>query len=105
MSKVIDITEKLSYEENPRLTIKGEEIEVNADAETVLTILGMMNEEKGMDYAQIPGILKKLFTAEGRKKLNSLHLKLKDYMVVINEAIDLITDTGEEGSGEDPTTT
>ena len=35
MSKVIDITEKLSYEENPRLTIKGEEIEVNADAETV----------------------------------------------------------------------
>lgn len=107
MGKVIDITEKLSFEENPRLSIKGAEIEVNADAETVLTILGQMNEENGLSYAQVPNLLKKLFTADGRKKLSALHLSLNDYMVVINAAVNLITDTGEEHeeSAEDPTTT
>lgn len=106
MARVIDITEKLSFDENPRLVIKGEEIEVNADAETVLTILGQMNEENGLAYSQVPRMIEKLFTPEGRKKLAGLHLSLKNYMKVINTAVELITDTGQadEGSG-DPTTT
>ena len=36
MAKVLDITEKLSFEGNPRLKIKGRELEVNADAPTML---------------------------------------------------------------------
>lgn len=39
MSKVIDITEKLNFEENPKLKIKDAEIEVNTDATTVLTLM------------------------------------------------------------------
>ncbi len=32
MSKVVDITDKLEFEENPKLVVKGKELEVNADA-------------------------------------------------------------------------
>ena len=42
MAKKIDITEKLSFEENPRLVVKGKELEVNADAATVLEIMGIL---------------------------------------------------------------
>ena len=40
MAKIIDITEKLDFDTNPKIAIKGKEIEVNADAETVLKIMG-----------------------------------------------------------------
>ena len=32
MSKIVDITDKLTFDENPKLVIKGKELEVNADA-------------------------------------------------------------------------
>ena len=47
MSKVIDITEKLNFEENPKLKIKDAEIEVNTDATTVLTLMQTIGDEKG----------------------------------------------------------
>ena len=40
MAKIIDITDKLKFEENPKLVIKGEEFEVNTDAATVIEIIG-----------------------------------------------------------------
>ena len=40
MAKVVDITEKLSFDENPVLKIKDIEVEVNADAKTMLGIMG-----------------------------------------------------------------
>lgn len=40
MVKKVDITEKLNFDENPKMVIKGVEIEVNADAETMLKIMG-----------------------------------------------------------------
>ena len=47
MSKVIDITEKLNFEENPKLKIKDAEIEVNTDATTVLTLMQTIGDEEG----------------------------------------------------------
>ena len=41
-AKVLDITEKLSFEGNPRLKSKGRELEVNADAPTMLKVMGLM---------------------------------------------------------------
>ena len=43
MAKIVDITEKLSFEGNPRLKIKGRELEVNADAPTMLKVMGLMS--------------------------------------------------------------
>ena len=45
MAKVIDITEKLDFDTNPKIAIKGKEIEVNADAETVLKIMGEFGDK------------------------------------------------------------
>ena len=39
MGKVIDITEKLSFEDNPKLKVKGKVFEVNADASTMLKVM------------------------------------------------------------------
>ncbi len=44
MAKVVDITEKLSFDENPCLVVKGEKIEVDASAETVIKIMGKFKE-------------------------------------------------------------
>ena len=56
MEKKVDITEKLELDENPCLIIQGEELEVNADAATVLKIMGMFKDaqsnENGMSQAQ-----------------------------------------------------
>ena len=45
MAKVVDITDKLTFEENPSLEIKGKTIEVNADAPTMLKVMGLMGRE------------------------------------------------------------
>lgn len=44
MAKTIDITDKLAFDENPKLVIKGKELEVNADATTVLKIMGILGD-------------------------------------------------------------
>ena len=46
MGKVVDITEKLGFEENPKLKVKDVELEVNADAKTVLQIMGIIGNGK-----------------------------------------------------------
>ena len=46
MAKVIDITDRLSFEESPKLVIKGQEIGVNTDAPTMLKVMGLMGEGK-----------------------------------------------------------
>lgn len=44
MARTIDITDKLTFDENPKLVIRGEELEINADAATVLKILDIMGD-------------------------------------------------------------
>ena len=39
MAKVVDITDKLTFDGNPCLMVKGEKIEVNADAPTMMKVL------------------------------------------------------------------
>ena len=48
MSKVVDITDKLEFEENPKLVVKGKELEVNADATTVLKIMGILGDSENV---------------------------------------------------------
>ena len=46
MAKVVDITEKLSFDENPKIKIKGHEFEVNSDAKTMLEIMGLFSTDR-----------------------------------------------------------
>ena len=48
MAKVVDITDKLNFDENPKLKIKGVVVTVNADAETMLRIMGAFGNESEM---------------------------------------------------------
>ena len=45
MAKKIDITEKLNFDENPVMQIGTLEVEVNADAETMLRLMGVFGNK------------------------------------------------------------
>ena len=45
MAKVIDITDRLDFDENPVIKVRGVELEVNADAATMLKVMGLLSEK------------------------------------------------------------
>lgn len=94
MAKVVDITEKMNFEENPVLKINDQEIEVKADAETMLKIMGLFSGEKGEVEAAIEAA-DLLFSEKDHKKIKGLKLSMKDYMILIEEAMNVAM--GEEG--------
>jgi len=90
MAKVIDITEKLTFEGNPSLVIKGKKLEVNADAPTMLKVMGLMStDEPGM--AEILKAYDMMFPEKSQKEIEKLKLNFNDLVVVIKEGINLIT--------------
>lgn len=92
MAKIINITDKLRFDENPKIVIKDIEFEVNADAETMLKIMGELS-----DNDQLEGVLKAfnlLFSEEDRKKMMQLKMPAKSLMTVVSLAMDLVM--GEE---------
>lgn len=106
MGKVIDITEKLSFDSNPRIRIRDVELEVNADAKTVLSIMGKLGDHP--TNRNVLQCLELLFSAPEREKLDALNLSFPDYMNVVEQAMDLASGTGgadSQGEGETRTTT
>lgn len=101
MAKVVDITDKLSFDENPKLKIKGMVVTVNADAETMLKIMGAFGSEGEMQASLKAYEL--MFSEKDRKKINSLKLPAKSLMTLIQEAMNLAM--GEDEQGEDQTRT
>ena len=94
MAKIINITDKLSFDKNPVIVIRDTEISVNDDAVTMLTIMDMLGDDESANASNIVKMAELIFTKEGKKKLDALKLNLADYSVVIEAAINLIT--GEE---------
>ena len=100
MSKVIDITDKLSFEGNPKLVVKGVELEVNSDAPTVLLfmqLMGRMDEAKDMDADTLLKAYELLFSEETREKIKELGVDFKDLMVIVHSAVELINGGNNEG--------
>lgn len=98
MAKVIDITEKLTFDGNPLLVIKGKKLEVNADAPTMLKVMGLMGTEKPGPNETLK-TYDLMFSKKAQEEIEKLKLSFKDLVVVIQEAIELIT--GEDvGQGE-----
>lgn len=89
MAKVVDITEKLEFDSNPKLVIKGIEYEVDTDAEVVLKVLGMLKSE-GTTPAAIIKMYELIFPEKEREKIAKLKLKFKDFKVVVEDAINLV---------------
>lgn len=94
MAKVVDITDKLSFDGNPALMIKGKKLEVNADAPTMLKVMGIMADEPGIN--EIAKVYDMMFSEKTKKEIEKLSLNFDDLIIVIQEAVSLIV--GEEDS-------
>ena len=100
MGKRIDITDKLNFDENPIIVVKGKEIEVNTDASTVLKLL-VMADGDDVSAEVITEMADLLFTKQGKKTLDSLKLGIGDYSKVVEIAMDLATGDDEEGEPQE----
>ena len=97
MGKVVDITEKLTFDENPKLLIKGKELEVKADAPTVLKAMSLMDSDS-QNVKEVIKAYELIFPEESRREIDNMKLSFRDLMVVIQEAIKLII--GDTFGGE-----
>lgn len=97
MGKVVDITEKLSFDGNPYLMIKDKKLEVNADAPTMLKVMDVLSVgEPGPK--EIMEMIDLMIPEESQKTLEELHLSFNDLVIVVQEAVSLIT--GDVAQGE-----
>lgn len=89
MGKVVDITDKLSFEENPKLRIRGNELEVNSDAPTMLKVMGLMESENAGAH-EILDTYDLMFPEKSKEAIKDLGLNFQDLIVVVREAVALI---------------
>lgn len=102
MAKIVNITEKLEMDGNPYLVIKDEKIEVNADAATMLKIMGKYGdmEESEETPKDILDLYDLMFPKASQEKIEKLKLSFKDLTVLVEEAQKLITGEEDESEGE-----
>lgn len=93
--KKIDITEKLDFDNKQCLVIKGKDIYVNSDAPTVLKVMGLMSGEESTSPDTVVKMYSLLFTEKGREELDKLKPSFKDLMIMVQEAVKLITGDNE----------
>ena len=105
MSKIIDITNKLNFDERPKLVIKGTEIEVNNDAISFIKAIALFDSENDISSSDILSALELLFDEENIEKIAKLHLSFADLSTVIKTATELIADNDSEGEIQTPATT
>lgn len=98
MAKVVDITDKLSFDENPVIKIRGEELEIQSDAENMIRMIGLF-ESTASEMEAIMKAANMLFSGQDMKKLKKMKLKIKDFMEVVRMAIDIAMGE-DESQGE-----
>lgn len=99
MSKILDITDKLSFEENPKIKIKDVELEVDASAENLLKVMAHVTDNPSV--SDVMEMCELIFTKESKKDLDALKLIFADYANVVMAAIGLASgNSEEENSGE-----
>lgn len=100
MSKIIDITNKLAFEDNPRLKIKDTELEIDATAENMLKVMGLVSDRP--TAKDVEELCKIIFTEDSKEKLSKMKLSFSDYQKVVMEAVELASgnDDADKNSGE-----
>lgn len=96
MAKIIDITDKLNFEEKPKIVINSVEIEVNNKAIDILKITPTLQKDS-LGVADIMMLYETLFSPKSQKEIEKMNLSFKDFNTVIMQAAQLIADTGAEG--------
>lgn len=94
MARTVDITDKLTFDGNPSLVIRGKKLEVNADAPTMLRIMNLMTAD-GVEIEQIGEAYGLVFPEKSQKVIDSLKLSINDWTTVVMEAMNLIMGDGD----------
>lgn len=84
---VYSLTDKLKFEENPQIEIKGKKITVKAEAETALKLFDLLDTE-GETKATLKAA-DLLFSEKDKKYIDSLKLSMTDYALLLRIAMDL----------------
>lgn len=95
MAKIVDITDKLTFDGNPSLIIRGKQLEVNADAPTMLKVMNFIGGG-GVEIDQINEAYQLIFPEKSRKEIEKMKLSVPDWMTVVQEAMSLVV--GEDRS-------
>lgn len=107
MAKKVNITDKLELGGNPCLVIGNTELEVNADAATVLKIMDKYKDTDANNTSvdEMMGMYELIFPEKSRDVITKLNLSFSDFQIVIEEAMNLITGEEENDTGEAQTHT
>ena len=89
MAKIVDITEKINFEENPKIRIKNKEIEVNSDATTMLKVM-QITSKKTVTNTDVIKIYELLFSESERQKIEELKLKFDGLVTLVESAISVV---------------
>lgn len=89
MAKIVDITEKLHFEQKPQIKIKGDTLTVNNEAVTVLEIMPLF-EKEGTSSEELLRTCKLLFGEEDFEKIKALNLNFSDFTTLIRTALNLV---------------
>lgn len=110
MSRIIDITDKLNFEEKPIIKIKDIEVEANNDAISFLKVISIIEPENGESNAKMSDLLtlfELMFDKENQEKINNLKLDMKDFSTFIMKTVHVVIgdEDNDEGEEQTPATT
>lgn len=104
MSKLIDITDKLNFEEKPIVKVKDTELVINNDAVSMLKVAALFEDGNGKSKDVIT-MYHLLFEESEREKIEKLKLNMHDFNVLISESAKIATgDLTDEGEAQTPAT-
>lgn len=105
MSKLIDITDKLNFEEKPSVRVKNVDLAINNDAVSMLKVAALFEDGNGKSKDVIE-MYHLLFDESEREKIEKLKLNMLDFNALISESAKIATgDLTDEGEVQTPATT
>lgn len=105
MSKLIDITDKLNFEEKPSVRVKNVDLAINNDAVSMLKVAALFEDGNGKSKDVIE-MYHLLFDESEREKIEKLKLNMHDFNALISESAKIATgDLTDEGEVQTPVTT
>lgn len=105
MSKLIDITDKLNFEEKPSVRVKNVDLAINNDAVSMLKVAALFEDGNGKSKDVIE-MYHLLFDESEREKIEKLKLNMHDFSTLISESAKIATgDLTDEGEVQTPATT
>ena len=104
MSKLIDITDKLNFEEKPSVRVKNVDLAINNDAVSILKLAAIFEDgnSKNKDVIKMYHLL---FDESEREKIEKLHLNIHEFRTLISESAKIVQgDLTDEGEAQTPAT-